>query len=436
MIKMSEYAKRRAALMRKIGANSVMVLPAAKEVIRNGDAHFPYRQDSDFYYLTGFTEPAAVMVLVPKRRDGEYVLFNRPRDPEHEQWDGPRAGQAGAKRDYMADVSFSMSEFVSQLPVLLAGRESVYYPLGHDEAFDRLMMCAVREVRSQARSGLQPITKLMDASSLIHEMRLIKSPAEVALLQKAVDITADAHVLAMQICEPGMNESELEAVLSFQFKKQGAQHTAYSSIVGAGRNTCILHYVKNNQLIRDGDLVLIDAGAEYGNYAADITRTFPANGRFSAEQRAIYDLVLAAQTAAIKTIQPGKSWHAAQQAIEKVITQGLIDLGILKGKFADLLEQRAFYPFYMHRSGHWLGLDVHDAGLYKINNKWRSLEAGMVLTVEPGIYIGSHIAGVPKRWHHIGVRIEDDVLVTHRGCDVLSRRIPKEADDIEALMAD
>jgi Xaa-Pro aminopeptidase len=290
-------------------------------------------------------------------------------------------------------------------------------------------------LRGRIRSGQQAPVAFTDITETIHEMRLIKSPAEIALMRKAAEISAQAHIRAMQFCKPGVNEYQLEAEIMYEFQRNGARHPAYTSIVGGGANACILHYISNNEKVKDGELVLIDAGAEYNYYAADITRTFPANGRFSVEQRAIYELVLKSQLAAIKAVRPGAAWPSMQAAIVKVLTQGLIDLGILKGRLNDLIAKEAYFPFYMHKSGHWLGLDVHDAGRYKIDGKWRTLKPGMVLTVEPGIYISADIPGVHKRWHNIGVRIEDDVLVTAKGCDILSRDVPKSVADIEALMA-
>ena len=434
MIKMAEYAKRRKSLMRELGAKSAIILPAAPEAHRNGDAVYAFRQQSDFYYLTGFDEPEAVMVLLPKRKEGEYILFNRVRDRDREIWDGPRAGQEGARRHFLADQAYPIDEFEAMLPELLIGREIIHYPLGMNSHFEEVLMTAVNKLRARIRSGMQSPIMFADVTPSIHEMRLFKSKAEIAAMQKAVDITASAHMNAMRACKPGMHEYELEAELTYAFQRQGARYAAYSSIVGAGKNSCILHYVANNQKIHDGDLVLIDAGAEYDYYAADITRTFPANGRFSEEQRAIYEIVLEAQLAAIKAVKPGALWTAPQDAVVKIITRGLRDLGILKGKLNDLIEKQAYLPFYMHRSGHWLGLDVHDAGRYKINDAWRKLKPGNVLTVEPGIYISADIKGVHKRWHNIGVRIEDDVVVTKKGCDVLSHRIPKSIEDIEALM--
>lgn len=435
MISMTEYAKRRKALMQNIGPHGIVILPAANEILRNGDATYPFRQQSDFYYLSGFNEPEAILVLAPKRKEGEYLLFNRVRDRAKEIWDGPRAGQEGAIQDFCADEAHPFHTFAEHLPQLLQGRDSIHYPIGMNPVFDKVMMNGVNSIRSKIRSGAQSPVAFVDIVQSLHEMRLFKSPAEIAIMQKAVDITAEAHIRAMQICQPGMNEYQLEAELMYLFQQRGARFPAYQPIVGAGRNSCILHYIANNQPITNGDVVLIDAGAEYDNYAADITRTFPANGRFSGEQRAIYELVLASQLAAIKVAKPGASWTNMQTAIVKVLTQGLVDLGILKGNVDNLIEKEAYFPFYMHRSGHWLGLDVHDVGHYRIDNKWRKLQPGMVFTIEPGIYISADIPNVPKRWHNIGVRIEDNVLVDSKGTTVLSQAIPKTVKDIEALMA-
>lgn len=435
MIKMTEYAKRRKALMQKLGPTGIVILPAAPKVIRNGDAHYPYRQNSDFYYLTGFDEPDAVLILAPKRKDGEYILFSQVRNPEHEKWEGPIVGQINARKQFLADQAFPITQFETILPTLLSERKSIHYTLGQNKAFDSIIMQAVNQLRAKIRGGAQSPITFVDLDPSIHEMRLFKSPTEVDLIQKAINITGSAHIHAMQFCQPGINECELDALLTYEFKRQGSPYPAYTSIVGAGANTCVLHYTQNNKIIADGDLVLIDAGAEYQNYAADITRTFPANGRFSPEQRAVYEVVLASQLAGIKKIKSGHAWMAVQEAIIKVITEGLIELGILKGKLSELMAKKAYLPFYMHQSGHWLGLDVHDVGQYKINTKWRKLMPGMVLTVEPGIYISADIPNVHKRWHNIGVRIEDDVLVTDTGCKVLSQYIPKTIADIETIMA-
>jgi len=434
MIKLSEYAKRRKDFMQQVGPSGVVIIASAPERPRNGDAFYPYRQNSDFYYLTGFEEPEAVLVLAPKRKEGEFILFNRVRDRDHEIWDGPRAGQEGAVHDFQADQSFPISQLNDLLPEFLIGRETIHYTLGLNRDFDKTLLNNLNKVRGKIRGGLQSPNGFIDISNL-HEMRLLKSASEIAVMQKAVDITHKAHVRAMAFCKPGVYEYQLEAELMYEFQRNGARSPAYNSIVGSGRNTCILHYISNNQKIADGDLVLIDAGAEYQNYAADITRTFPANGKFTSEQRAVYDIVLEAQLAAIKSIKPGASWVSAQDIIVKIMTQGLVDLGILKGSVETLIEKEAYLPYYMHRSGHWLGLDVHDVGRYRVHTKWRPLEQGMVFTVEPGLYLSSDIPGLAKRWHHIGVRIEDNVVVTEKGHQVLSNSIPKTVTEIEALMA-
>lgn len=434
MINMTEYAKRRKALMQEIGSDAILILPAAPEILRNGDAVYAHRQNSDFYYLTGFNEPEAVMVLAPKRKGGEYILFNRVRDPAHEIWDGPRAGQEGARKHFQANESYPIGDFKKMLPELLAGREVVHYPLARNNQFDKTIFKAIQDCRAKIRTGLQTPKSFVDIEPTIHEMRLLKSAAEIATMQKAVDITAVAHEHAMKICKPGMYEYELEAALQYDFIRHGARFAAYNSIVGSGRNTCILHYITNDKKIENGDLVLIDAGAEYQNYAADITRTFPANGKFSGEQRAIYELVLEAQLAAIAAVKPGASFTITQDKVVKVITQGLVDLKLLKGRVDDLIEKKAYFDFYMHRAGHWLGIDVHDVGQYKVGANWRKLAPGMVLTVEPGIYISSDLKHVPKNWHNIGVRIEDNVLVTKKGHDVLSQKIPKKVKEIESLV--
>jgi Xaa-Pro aminopeptidase len=435
MLKMTEFAKRRKALMQVVGARGIIILPSAPVAHRNGDCEYPFRQHSDFYYLTGFEEPEAVAVFLPKRSDGEFILFSRVRDRDKEIWEGLRAGQHGAKEIFGADEAYPIAELEDILPELLSGREEIHYNVGIDKIFDDVLFTAMNKIRSKIRNGLQSPLIFVDIVHTIHEMRLIKSPGEIALMQKAADISAGAHIRAMQACAPGLNEYQLEAEISYEFQRHGARFSAYNSIVGSGANSCILHYVNNNKIIQQNDIVLIDAGCEYQNYAADITRTFPASGKFSPEQRAIYEIVLAAQVAGIKAIRPGAAWPAAQKAIVKIITQGLLDLGLLKGKLDDLIDKQAYFPFYMHKSGHWLGLDVHDVGRYKINGKWRTLEAGMVLTVEPGIYISADLPNVPDRWKNIGVRIEDDIVVTEKGAHILTDKVPKKIADIEVLMA-
>ncbi len=435
MIKMSEYAKRRKEFMKQIGPQGIAILTSAPIARRNGDSDYAYRQQSDLYYLTGFNEPEAVAILAPKRAAGEFILFNRVRDRDKEIWEGVRAGQDGARKQFHADEAFPFADLEKMLPDLLDKREQIYYPIGIDKNFDKIILNSMNKVRGKIRNGMSAPLSVVDLTETIHEMRLIKSSAEINLMRKAAQISAQAHVRAMKFCKPGVSEYQLEAEIMHEFQKNGARYPAYSCIVGGGANSCILHYISNDQVIKKDDIVLIDAGAEMDLYAADITRSFPANGRFSPEQRAVYDIVLKSQLAGLKAVKPGAAWPSVQEAIVKVITTGLVEIGILKGNVKELIDKQAYFPFYMHKSGHWLGLDVHDAGRYKINGKWRTLQPGMVLTVEPGIYISADNDNVDERWHNIGVRIEDDVLVTSTGYEVLSKDAPKDADEIEALMA-
>jgi Xaa-Pro aminopeptidase len=431
----SEFARRRKALMAQMVPNSIAILPAAAVAIRNRDVEHVYRQDSDFQYLSGFAEPEAVIALIPGREHGEYVLFCRERNPERELWDGLRAGQEGAVRDFGADDAFPISDIDDILPGLIEGRDRVYSSIGSHPEFDRHLMEWINSIRSKARLGAQPPNEFEALDHLLHDMRLYKSAAEVKVMRRAADISARAHVRAMQACRAGLHEYSLEAELDYEFRKGGAKMPAYGSIVAAGRNACILHYQHNDALLRDGDLVLIDAGCEIDCYASDITRTFPVSGRFSPEQKAIYELVLEAQQAAFATIGPDKHWNQAHEATVQVITRGLVRLGLLKGEVDELIARDAHRAFYMHRAGHWLGLDVHDVGEYKVGGEWRVLEPGMTLTVEPGIYIAPDNLSVAKKWRGIGVRIEDDVVVTKKGCEILTGAVPKSVAEIEALMA-
>ncbi|WP_312572308.1 Xaa-Pro aminopeptidase [Stutzerimonas balearica] len=431
----SEYARRRKTLMEHMGPDSIAILPAAPMYIRNRDVEHVYRQDSDFQYLSGFPEPEAVIALIPGREHGEYVLFCRERDPERELWDGLRAGQDGAVRDYGADDAFPIGDIDDILPGLIEGRERVYYAIGSNESFDHRLMEWIKTIRSKARQGAQPPSEFVALDHLLHDLRLYKSAAEVKVMQAAAEISARAHVRAMQAARPGLFEYHLEAELDYEFRKGGAKMPAYGSIVASGRNACILHYRENDQPLKDGDLVLIDAGCEIDCYASDITRTFPVNGRFSAEQKAIYELVLAANEEAFKHIAPGRHWNEAHEATVRVITAGLVELGLLQGEVDALIASEAYKPFYMHRAGHWLGMDVHDVGDYKVGGVWRELEPGMCMTVEPGIYIAADNQNVERRWRGIGVRIEDDVVVTKTGCQVLTGGVPKRVEEIEALMA-
>ena len=434
-IAQSEFARRRQALMQQMEPGSIALLPAAPVQLRNRDVEQTYRQDSDFQYLTGFPEPEAVLALIPGRAEGEYVLFCRERNPERELWDGLRAGQEGAQRAYGADQAFAIGAIDTLLPGLLEGRSRVYYAMGVSAEFDRRLIGWLNDVRSKARHGASVPTEFVALDHRLHEMRLCKSPAELTVMREAGAISARAHVRAMQVCRPGLHEYHLEAELEYEFRKGGARLPAYGSIVAGGRNACILHYRENDQPLRDGDLVLIDAACELDCYASDITRTFPVNGRFSAEQKAIYELVLAAQQAAFAEIAPGKHWNQAHEAAVRVLVTGLVELGLLHGEVDALIAAEAYKPFPMPRTGHWLGMDVHDVGDYKVGGAWRELQPGMCLTVEPGLYIAVDNPAVEARWRGIGVRIEDDVAVSADGCEILTGGVPKTVAEIEALMA-
>ena len=430
----SEFIKRRQRLMRRMGRDSVLLLGAAPERLRSGSTHYAYRQDSDFYYLTGFTEPEAILLLAPGHDDGDAQLFCRPHDRERERWEGARLGPDGAVAQLGFDSAWPIESLDQRLPGLLAGRHRLYYPLNRDAERDRILFLALEGLRRQVRAGVHAPEAIVSPQPLLHELRLRKSRAEIALMRRAARISARAHQRAMRACRPGATEFQLDAELLYEFVHGGCAAPAYPSIVAGGANACVLHYHSNHCELQGGDLVLIDAGGEYAHYAADITRTFPVNGRFSGEQRAAYEVVLAAQQAAIAAVRPGNDWNAPHQAALAVLCAGLVDLGILHGDPAELLAGEAYKPFYMHRTGHWLGLDVHDVGEYRIDDQWRPLEAGMTLTVEPALYFLPDTEGLDPRWWHIGIRIEDDIVVTRDGCEVLSREAPKEIGEIEAIM--
>lgn len=434
MIPKSEFKRRRRHLMQTVGRDAIVVLAAAPERIRNNDAHYPYRQDSDFHYLTGFGEPEAVLVLVPGRAQGGEILFCRDRDPERERWDGPRLGVEGAERELGIDHAFPIDDIDDILPGLLEDRSRVYYHLGRDPEFDLRLMGWINRVRARVRLGARPPHEVVALGHVLHEMRLLKSRAELRVMQRAARISAAAHVRAMGAARPGLTESTVEAELLHAFRSAQAV-PAYEPIVAAGANACVLHYRANRAELRDGDLLLIDAGAEVDCYASDITRTFPVNGRFTPEQRVLYDLVLEAQLAAIEAVRPGNSWIAPHEAAVRVLTRGLVRLGLLKGSVEANLREHAYRRFYMHKTGHWLGLDVHDVGDYRIDGEYRELEPGMVLTVEPGLYVDPGEKSVDRRFRGIGIRIEDDVVVTREGPLVLTGDVPKDPDRIEQLIA-
>jgi Xaa-Pro aminopeptidase len=434
MIGTNEFVRRRRQLMRMAGRDAIVIVPAAPERVRNNDSHYPYRQDSDFHYLSGFSEPDAVLALIPGREQGEMILFCRERDAERERWDGTRAGTEGAVGDYAFDDAFPIDDIDDILPGMIEGRTRVYYHFGRDPEFDLKLIGWVNRVRADVRKGAVPPHEFVALSHLLHDLRLYKSRGELRLMRKSARIAAAAHVRAMRATRPGMNEHEIEAELLHEFRRHGAV-PSYEPIVGGGANACVLHYRANDAELRGGDLLLIDAGAEYECYASDITRTFPVNGKFSPEQRALYDIVLAAQAAAIGEVRPGRSFDAYHEAAVRVITRGLIRIGLLEGSLEKNLREHAYRRFYMHKTGHWLGLDVHDVGDYRVDGEFRMLEPGMVVTVEPGIYIAPDSKKVPARWRGIGIRIEDDVVVTRGDPEILTDAVPRDPDAIEALMA-
>jgi Xaa-Pro aminopeptidase len=432
-MKKTEFAKRRRQLMRMMGRDAIAILPAASVKQRNNDVEYHYRQDSDFQYLTGFDEPDSVAVLVPGRPQGEFVMFVRDRDPTRETWDGVRAGPDGAESDYGADHGFPVADIDEILPGLLERCSRVYYTMGMNPEFDQRVFGWVNGLRAQAKKGLHTPQEFVALDHLLHEMRLFKSRPEMEAMRHAGAIGAEAHRRAMKLAAPGRMEYEVMAEILHEFHSRKAD-ISYYPIVGSGPNACVLHYHANDRQMKDGDLLLIDAGCEYDFYASDITRTFPVNGRFTPAQRAVYEVVLAAQHAAIAKARPGNHWNEPHEAAVRVITQGLVKLGLLKGKLPKLIKDEAYKKFFMHRTGHWLGMDVHDVGEYKVGEEWRLLEPGMVMTVEPGIYIPPGTRGVAREWQGIGIRIEDDVAVTKGDPEVLSDGVPTDPDEIERLV--
>jgi Xaa-Pro aminopeptidase len=429
-------ARRRRAFfdaMADSGASAVAILPAAPVFVRNNDVEHEFRQDSDFFYLTGFDEPESVLVLDGLER--KMTLFVRSRDREREVWDGHRAGVAGARETYGADQAYAVSELDEKLPMLIQDRRRIYCRLGSNRRFDERLLAAIDRVRARQRLGIIAPTELVDPGVILHEMRLRKAPGEVETMRTATRITREAHELAMARAQPGMHEYEIEALLLDTFRRHGSERPAYGSIVGSGPNACVLHYRKNDRRIEDGDLLLIDAGCEYGYYASDVTRTFPVGRGFSREKQAIYELVLESQMKAIAEVCPGVTLDEIHRTSVEVIARGLVRLGLLSGDPEKLIEEEAYKRFFMHRTSHWLGMDVHDVGAYFVDHHPRPLEAGMVLTVEPGIYVSPDDDGVPVEWRGIGVRIEDDVLVTESGSEVLTGEIPKTVEEIRRACA-
>jgi Xaa-Pro aminopeptidase len=424
------YAKRRQRLADAIGA-AVAVVPTAPERVRNRDSHYPYRFDSHFYYLTGFTEPEAVLVLTSEKS----ILFCRERNPEREVWDGFRHGPGAARERFGFDEAYPIEALDREMERLLENQPALYYPMGADAQWDARAMGWLNAVRARVRAGIAAPERVHDVRTVIDDMRLVKDAHELAVMRRAARIAAAAHRRAMQRSRPGRYEYEIEAELLYEFRRNGAQTPAYTPIVASGANACVLHYVFNDALMRDGELLLIDAGCELDGYASDVTRTFPVNGRFGAAQREVYEIVLAAQRAALEAVRPGNAWNDPHDAAVKVLAQGIVDLKLLPGSLQEVLEKETYKRFYMHRTGHWLGLDVHDAGDYKRSGSWRTLAPGMTLTVEPGLYIRAE-EDIPERLRNIGVRIEDDLLVAEGGCEVLTAEAPKAIADIEALMRD
>lgn len=420
--------------MRRMDQKSVAIIPAAREATRSNDTQYRFRQDSDFYYLTGFEEPEAIAVIAPGREQ-KYTLFVRPRDPEQEIWVGRRAGVEGAKSEFGADESFPVAEFDEKLHDILDGAENLYYRLGVNTDLDNRIIRKIADMRALNRKPIHPPRTIIDPAMIVHEMRVLKSPEEIELMQKAADIAAEAHVEAMKAVRPGMKEYEVEALIEQVFRRRGAAGPSYTSIIGAGPNATVLHYINNDGELRDGELLLIDAGAEYKGYASDITRTFPINGRYTEGQREIYDLVLETQMSCVEMVRPGTTHDELKQHSVEMLTEGMVRLGLLKGKPADLIKEEKYRQFYMHGLGHLLGIDVHDVGIYYYDKQSRALEPGVVMTVEPGIYVAPDTKDVPEKYLGIGVRIEDDVLCTSNGPRVLTTKVPKDADEIEALMA-
>ena len=427
-----EFARRRRQFMHIIGKDAIAILPAAPVRHRNGDVEYAYRQDSHFHYLSGFPEPDAVAVMVPGRDCGEYVLFVRERDALREVWEGARAGTEGAVDLYGADDAFPITDIDEILPGLMESRSRIFYSMGCHPDFDPRVVGWVNGLRSHARQASRSMHEFLALTHVLDDMRLYKSRAEQASLRRSAQIAAGAHRRAMRFAAPGRMEYEVMAEVLHEFRSHNAD-MSYHPIVGGGANACVMHYRNNDQPLRDGELLLLDAGCEHDYYASDITRTFPVGGQFTPPQRAVYEVVLEAQLAAIEKVRPGNHWNQPHEAAVRVVTQGLIKLGLLRGSLARLLKDRAYAPFFNHRTGHWLGLDVHDVGDYKVGGEWRVLEPGMALTVEPGIYIRPS-PQVPKEFWNIGVRIEDEVLVTRAAAEVLTSALEKTPDAIESLV--
>jgi len=428
-----DFFERRKRFCQTIGKGSIAILKSAKEAVMSSDSTYPYRQNSDFYYLTGFTEFDAVAVFIPGRKEGEYILFSQVSDPEKTVWTGEVVGQKRACTEYGADQAFPIEKAAEMIPGLILNKKHLYFDIGYHEEFDWQVIEWLKQARRKIRLGQNAPDDFSYTGKILHEMRMRSSAYEIDLLKKSAKIAVDAHIRAMLACKPGVREYEIEAELCYEYFRQGGKLMAFEPVVAAGKNSCVLHYTKKDELLKDGDLVLIDSGVDYQYYTSDITRTLPVSKKFTLAQKAIYQAVLDAQLAVIRKVRPGVRWHELQETSEKVITEKLLALGILSGKVEKLYKEQAFKPFYMHRIGHWLGIDNHDVGKYALDDDWRILEPGMSFTVEPGIYISPNTKGIDKKWLGIGVRIEDDILVTKGGCEVLTDAVPKTIEEIEKI---
>ena len=432
----SEYRVRRNRVISSMESNSLAILSAAPSRLRNRDTEYPFRQNSDFFYLTGLEEPEAILVLISNRSGGEAILFLKDRDPNQELWTGESLGIENATTTIGIEEVYPIDALHSTLPELLTGVDRIYVTLGEYSDFDQQFLSMINDIRLIESGGASAPETLVSFKKILHEQRLYKSNSEIGLMQRAADITTKAHLRAFERCQPGISETQLEAELIYEFMRHDARFAAYPSIVGSGKNACVMHYVRNDSILVDGELVLIDAGCEFHNYASDITRTIPINGRYSSEQKAIYEIVLDAQNRAIDSATVGSNFNTPHEIATEVLAQGLLDLGLLQGSLDEVLEEESFKRFTLHRTSHWLGLDVHDVGDYRIRGDWRPLEENMILTVEPGIYIPNteNYADIEERWRGIGIRIEDDVLIEKQGNRILSAALPKELEAIEALM--
>ena len=425
------FSERRDLLADKVLEDSAIIVSAASVKSRISDTEYSYRQDSNFYYLSGYEEPESLILIRPNQDKERFVIFCRDRDPLREQWDGFRTGQEGVIQDYGADAAYSINSIDEIMPKLLEGTKNIYFSMSAPCGVDAKISSWVEDIRKNTRSGAEPPQNLLSLDSILHEMRLIKESDEMDLMKKAANITTEAHIRAMQSVRPGMYEYQLEAEYLYAFNKNGARSPAYNSIVGGGNNSCILHYVENNAELQDGDLVLVDAGCEYQYYASDVTRTFPVNGKFSPEQREIYSIVLEAHKQSMEQAKPGNKWNLMHEKSVEVIVEGLLSIGLLQGSRDEIIDKGEYSKFYMHRIGHWLGMDVHDVGSYKQDGDWRPLEEGMVMTVEPGIYILDSMEGVDDKWKGIGVRIEDDIAITESGFEILTPDVPRTIEEVE-----